>query len=203
MDFNLWCEAALKKHLMRQYPNIPSYVKRDVINNGPGGAYAHFKRKNRLDQFQLDKGRLEDLNTMAWSKKPQIVQVTPMSFDTQSLQYMTRQKFGYMRADVTKDLERTNKQREIARGDGSNEPVAYLLDHYNKYVIIEGWHRTIAILLLGCPPDQLTLLKDINVYTGHFDPQKNLSKLLDYSKWAPVKINAYFATRALEDQQHL
>ena len=49
---------------------------------------------------------------------------------------------------VPDDKERLDFQKTIAVGDGTNEPVI-LHKNGNKYILIEGWHRTMAILTLG------------------------------------------------------
>lgn len=193
-SFRTWYEAAFSRNLMRQYPELPDYVKKDVIKHGPGYEYSYRKKMGQLGDLQVDKSRLDYLNSLNWSKKPQVVQIVPSSFDHRSLQYIIDHKFGNTPSNVVNDEERTAKQREKATNDGDNEPVVYLLDPYGKYAILEGWHRTMAILLLGCPPNQREYLEDWQIYTRHRDPSKDLNKLLDFSKWTPVKIKAYIAT---------
>ena len=83
-----------------------------------------------------------------------------------------QRKFGNANPnDVPNDEERTEYQRNLAKKlkPGTNESVI-VLKLGNKFRLLEGWHRTMAILSLG--------------NNGESDP----------TKWNKIKIKAYVAT---------
>jgi len=82
--------------------------------------------------------------------KLQILNVNPEDFDERTLNAFSERDFGNVNTyQVPDDEERTQTQRDIAKGDGTNEPVIVEKKPDGKYELIEGWHRTMSILLLG------------------------------------------------------
>ena len=70
-------------------------------------------------------------------------------FDRTTQQAFLDRNFGDVNAYlVPMDLDRTQYQRSVAKGDGENEPII-LIKEKNGYVVFEGWHRTMSILRLG------------------------------------------------------
>ena len=82
--------------------------------------------------------------------KLEILNVNPEDFDDRTVNAFSERHFGDVNTyQVPDDEERTQTQRDIAKGDGTNEPVIVEKKPNGKYELIEGWHRTMSILLLG------------------------------------------------------
>ena len=131
--------------------------------------------------------RRDMLSGISWNKKPQIIDVNPLSFDQRTLKTFLSWQFGYNALNhVRDDAGRTQTQRQLAsqRKDGENEPIIMIDLGQGIYQLIEGFHRTSSYLLQGAPPDQLELIK--NGQTAN----------LDFSKWRPIKIKAYIGRKA-------
>ena len=82
--------------------------------------------------------------------KLKILNVNPMDFTDETIDWMIEREFGYsIEHNIPKDKDRTEFQRKIARADGRNEPIVVIKTKDGKYELIEGWHRTMSILKLG------------------------------------------------------
>jgi transcription elongation factor GreA-like protein len=79
------------------------------------------------------------------------INVNPEDFDDFTVNAFIERDFGNINAYmVPKDKERMIYQTKIATGNGDNEPVILVMDKSSKkYQIVEGWHRTMAILKIG------------------------------------------------------
>lgn len=70
-------------------------------------------------------------------------------FDVTTKQGFLDREFGEKNPyQVYNDKLRSEYQKSIQTGDGKNEPVLLSYDG-THYTLIEGWHRTMAILSLG------------------------------------------------------
>lgn len=135
------------------------------------------------------------LRGVQWSKKPQVVQLSPLDFDENTLNLFLQWRFGFSPKDnvVRNDTERFEIQRKklMDKLTQDNEPIVLVKDG-NKYRLLEGYHRTMTYLLWpqaeqpGAPPDQIQMLQ------GGGDP-----KMLDLSKWMRVPIKAYIGVKQL------
>jgi hypothetical protein len=121
-----------------------------------------------------------------WNKKPQVVAVSPLSFDERTLKTMMSWRFGFSPVErVNNDAARTQKQRSLAaqRQEGSNEPIIIIDFGNGKYQLVEGFHRTASYLLQGAPPEQVQFLQ-----SGQMDK-------VNFGQWKPVSINAYVGVK--------
>lgn len=124
-----------------------------------------------------------NLKNVSWTRKPVILNVDPSDFTERTQEIFVYRDFGYRANDqIRNDATRTLTQRSrYPSADGTNEPVI-VLQVGNKYELLEGWHRTMALLLAGCPEDQHNALKN---------PSVNSWTHVDFSQWREVPIRAY------------
>ncbi len=114
--------------LRQKYSNIPEYVFHDLY-------------RGRDEKFFVQ------LNNLKWEL--QILHVNPNDFSPETQQKFNSRGFGDINiASVFDDQTRTNLQRNLAKSDGSNEPIV-VVKAVDGYRLWEGWHRTMAILRLG------------------------------------------------------
>ncbi len=82
--------------------------------------------------------------------KLEILNVNPEDFNERTINAFLDRSFGDVDAYlVPDDEERTKIQRQKAKSNAMNEPVIIAKNKDGKYELIEGWHRTMAALLLG------------------------------------------------------
>lgn len=82
--------------------------------------------------------------------KLQIIEVNPMDFTDRTVRAFLQREFGEVDAyQVKDDKQRMKIQKKLATKGGSNEPIIVEKTDNGKYDLIEGWHRTMATLLLG------------------------------------------------------
>lgn len=115
--------------------------------------------------------------------------VTPSDFTERTQRYFIDRRFGYRtEGQIRNDGERTDLQRQMVnyRMPGTNEPVIVRRTPQG-YELLEGWHRTMGMLLRGAPPDQIQ-----NLQTGY-------NSQISFENWKPVLIKA-FATQGDESQ---
>lgn len=170
------------------YTHNFSYAMRNLLKNTPhsseGGERTNFSPipSNTPDRI-LSGRRAKEIKDVIWPKKPTIITVTPSSFENETLSIMMHRNFGYkILKEIPRDSERMETQRKLANIEGKNEPTI-IVKTKNGLKLIEGWHRTMTILMQGAPENQLQIIK-----LGHHSE-------IDFSKWTPVKINAYVGTR--------
>ena len=140
------------ERLRKEFPTTPNYILNDFFRN-----------------VIMDNESLKTINTtyygdpiaflegsMFWNdylKSPwklEIINVNPNDFDDTTLNAFFDRKFGKVNTyDVPKDNERMETQMSMRRSDGNNEPVILLQNPDGKYVLMEGWHRTMSILKMG------------------------------------------------------
>jgi hypothetical protein len=121
-----------------------------------------------------------------------VINVDPSDFVGESLNNWISRHFGYKEYGVRDDLERTDRQRgrySTPEGapvaDGNNEPVIIVREG-NKFRLIEGFHRTMWLLLAGAPEEQRQALMDLRT-----DPRE----YLDFDPWREVPIKAFVGTK--------
>ncbi len=114
----------------------------------------------------------EDWVDVKWKVK--VLEVNPNNFTKENLKTMIQRKFGNANPNkVPDDEKRTEYQQKLAKKlkPGTNEPVI-MLNNGRELKLLEGWHRTMAILSLG--------------NNGETDPRN----------WNKIKIKAYVGTGA-------
>lgn len=134
----------------QSFPNTPEYVLRDFFE-------ATFMQspENMKELIYRHNGDPKSMLGSYWLKflegpwKLQILRLNPEDFTEKTINSFLERDFGNVDTYLVKnDEERTFKQRELLKIDGTNEPVI-LVKTGNKYELIEGWHRTMAALLSG------------------------------------------------------
>lgn len=209
MNFKEWFAneqrfKGLKRSFDAQNPDMPSYVKRDLYNtriahtmnkltksDSSGGYFNSGFERTSTSQVPSDSAtkifRSSEFQNLKWNKQPEILKtkgtegVTPLSFNTITQEYFIRRIFGFKEEkSIRNDNQRMQIQDVIKNNtkEGENEPVIVQLT-MNGYKLIEGWHRTMTILLNGCPSDQLNEMRSLNTQN------------INLSLWKPVKILAY------------
>ena len=148
------------------FPNLPEHVANDIYNQtSPGtneiilnainqgedpkqvflnyysGVSFNFSKDpgTNLTPDQLKKILLNG----RWQLK--IISVNPADFNEYSRNRMIKRNFGI---NPDEDPVRIQRQQSTVKGDGTNEPVT-IIQTQSGYVLWEGFHRTMSILLLG------------------------------------------------------
>jgi hypothetical protein len=118
----------------------------------------------------------EEWIDLKWKKKVITVNISDFAPNTQEKMKMRGMGSISLR-DVPNDNERNTFQRNavLKTKQGKNEPVI-LVKGTNGYNLLEGWHRTMAILTLGSEGTS------------------------DYEKWDKVKLNAWIGTGESADE---
>jgi hypothetical protein len=118
----------------------------------------------------------EEWIDLKWKRKTIQVNISDFSITTQEKMKLRGMGSIALR-DVPRDNERNSIQKDIAKNtqSGKNEPVI-LIEGKKGYELLEGWHRTMAILNLG---------------------SDDTSK---YEDWDKVKLNAWIGTGQSADQ---
>ena len=150
MDNNL--SSSMFNLLKQEFPNTPNYVLMEFLH------VQILDKKENLDMIttyyndnpipMIGKWYRSYLNG-PW--RLTTINVNPEDFDDFTVNAFIERDFGNINAYmVPKDRERMMYQTKIATGNGDNEPVILVMDKSTKkYQIVEGWHRTMAILKIG------------------------------------------------------
>lgn len=166
----------------KEHPDMPAYAKNDLYNSRI--AYAMKKNPMPPSEIMQKAGFLGS----KWGE-PEILKLNPADFDYKTQDYFIDRRFGFREEkQIRDDMGRTQFQRQFAvynvLGQGTNEPII-MRQTPQGYQLLEGWHRAMAMLLVGCPPDQFNLLKTAGGYYEDFN----------FAKWKKVPIKAYVARK--------
>jgi hypothetical protein len=159
--------------LSNVFHNMPKYVFDDFVMSDSGFFQKELKRILKDDPGADEDDiafEFEDWVDIKWKLK--VLDVNPSDFTKKNVKTMIKRKFGDANPDnVPDDESRTDYQRDLAKKlkPGANEPVV-VLSKGSELKLVEGWHRTMAILSLG--------------NTGENDP----------TKWETVKLKAWVGT---------
>jgi hypothetical protein len=143
----------LYNKLRKYYSTTPEYVLKDIwFNNLAPNALEDINKNYYGDPVlflaRFDGGYWDGFLRGPW--KLEILNVNPEDFDDRTVNAFLERNFGEVDAYlVPDDEERTKTQRRLAKSTGMNEPVIVEKKPNGKYELIEGWHRTMSILLLG------------------------------------------------------
>lgn len=138
-------------NLKNAFPNTPDYVLQDFFR-------AQFIKSPKNLSMVIDQYEGDPIPAMGsyWHVflngpwKLELLNVNPEDFSDNTVNAFLERDFGNEDAFlVPDDKERTEIQKQIAKGKGMNEPVIIVRDKSGKYELIEGWHRTMSALLLG------------------------------------------------------
>lgn len=183
MEFKNWLFdeerfKGFKRMFQQQHPDMPKYVQNDLYNTRVG----HAMNQNPGMQPSQIMSKAGFQNSQ-WGS-PEVLRVSPSDFDYSTQEKFIHRRFGYREeTQIRNDSQRTQTQRQISNysvGKGTNEPVI-MKQTSQGYQLLEGWHRTMSMLLRGCPEDQMNILKS----GGGYDND------LDLTKWKKVPIKAY------------
>lgn len=214
MKFKEWLKLnevrfkGFEREFRRQHPDMPRYVQRDLYNNRYGYTLKRLVSQNpdsrlapttplgsrglsRTSDSDIPNNSpsriidAQNLKDVSWSG-PITINIHPTDFGEKTISIFLDRNFGF-REDrrIRDDTNRMNRQREMmSQNTGNNEPVI-ILQNGNKLDLVEGWHRTMAVLLQGAPRDQLNLLSD---------PRKEAADYVNFHRWQRVPIRAYIGT---------
>jgi hypothetical protein len=155
------------------FSDTPEYVFDDFVMSKNGFFQKELEkilRKNPNADEDDVAYEFSDWIRLSW--KEQVLNLNASDFTKENQKTMMQRKFGNANPnDVPNDEERTEYQRKLAKKlkPGTNESVI-VLKLGNKFRLLEGWHRTMAILSLG--------------NNGDNDPVK----------WNKIKIKAWVAS---------
>ena len=138
--------------LLGVFDNMPEYVFNDFVMSDKGFFQKELKtilRKNPGADEQDIAYQFRDWVDIKW--KLDVLDVNLSDFTKRTSSMIIKRKFGNANPGKVPDEEKRVKlQRRLARElkPGKNEPVI-VLDGGNELKLVEGWHRTMAILSLG------------------------------------------------------
>lgn len=139
--------------LRRYYSSTPEYVLKDIFNNNLLPNSMEDIKKNYygdpiLYLSRFDGGYWDGFLKGPW--KLEVLTVNPEDFDDNTVNAFLERDFGSVDSYlVPNDEERMKTQKRLAKSSGMNEPIIVVRNPKGKYELIEGWHRTMSILLLG------------------------------------------------------
>lgn len=155
------------------FANTPEYVFDDFIVSDKGFFQKELEKilRNDPDADEDDVAyQFNDWVEIKWKLK--VLTLNASDFTKENQKTMMQRKFGNANpGNVPDDEERTEFQRKLAKKlkPGTNEPVI-MLNKGKEFRLLEGWHRTMAILSLGD--------------NGEKDP----------TNWNKIKIKAWIGT---------
>lgn len=139
-------------NLKKSFKNTPEYVLKDFyINQILGNKDVLNNIINNLNGNPIPTINNWYYNYLNGPWELKIIKVNPEDFDDNTINGFLDRDFGNENTyQVKGDEERTQLQRTLASKDATNEPIIVIYDNKSKkYRLIEGWHRTMSILLLG------------------------------------------------------
>lgn len=171
----------LYKDLRRKYPNVPDYVMKQVYSGGQD----NLARSDTYEQM------LKTYNGMEWSLDKVDLHWKNLNGITKN--NIRRRKFGIENPDeVPEDAERLKRQIESLSGSGKNEPMVFL-ETEGGLELVEGFHRTMALLLKGAPDLEKTFSELAKA------SDKEIDKMA--SSWKPVPAEAWVGRGGDSEEQ--
>jgi len=134
------------------FVDTPEYVFDDFIMSDKGFFQKELEKilRNNPDADEDDVAyQFNDWVELKWKLK--VLTLNASDFTKENQKTMKQRKFGNANpGNVPDDEERTEFQRKLAKKlkPGTNEPVI-MLNKGKEFRLLEGWHRTMAILSLG------------------------------------------------------
>jgi hypothetical protein len=162
------------QRLKSHFPNTPEYILKDYFYNNIVADIETINKYYYGDPILATReGWVEYLNG-PW--KLQILTVNPEDFDDTTVNAFIERDFGNVDAyQVPNDEERMKIQKKLSKSTGMNEPIIVEKTKNGKYKLIEGWHRTMSILLLGDNGEDLKNWNKVKIRGFVIDPY-NLPK---------------------------
>ena len=159
--------------LLGVFDNMPEYVFNDFVMSDKGFFQKELKKILRKDPDADEEDiayQFRDWVDIKW--KLDVLEVNLSDFTKKTQAMIVKRKFGDANPGKVPDEERRVKlQRKFAKElkPGKNEPVV-VLSKGGEFKLVEGWHRTMAILSLG--------------NNGNSDP----------TEWDTIKLKAWVGT---------
>jgi len=126
----------------------------------------------------MQSDKIKEITDASWEQKPRIINVTPNDFEINTKFRFEFFKYGNKSVNQ-QDAERHQRaSQNVSQQSKKQEPVVILKLENGILQLVEGYHRTMAYLFNGCPPEFKQEVMD-----GNF---KNA-----YNNWQPVKLRAY------------
>jgi hypothetical protein len=166
-------DTQITKILSNVFHDMPEYIFKDFIMSKDGFFKKELQRIKRDDPGADEDDiafEFEDWIDIKW--KEQVIDVNVSDFTNGNQKTMKDRKFGNShKIEIPGDKGRNEYQQDQAKKklQGENEAVI-VLSKGNEYRLLEGWHRTMAILSLG--------------NNGEKNP----------TKWDKIKLNAWVGT---------
>lgn len=139
------------ERLRRYYKDTPEYIVKEFFINNIANVESNIeeiRKRYNGDPIPYIGNYWDEFLRGPWRLR--VIDVNPMDFDDTTVDAFIERDFGDVDAyQVPDDQERMERQKRIAKSDGMNEPIIVVKNEKGKYVLIEGWHRTMSILLLG------------------------------------------------------
>jgi len=145
-------EKKTYEKIKNYYKNTPEYVLKDIFNNVIRQNVKDIKNNYYGDPIlflsRFEGGYWDNFLKGPW--KLEVLTVNPEDFDDNTVNAFLERDFGNIDSYlVPNDEERMRTQKRLAKSSGMNEPIIVVRNPKGKYELIEGWHRTMSILLLG------------------------------------------------------
>jgi hypothetical protein len=162
------------ERLKKYYNNTPEYILKDIFfNNIALNAIDDINKNYYGDPLlflaRFDGGYWDNFLRGPW--KLEILNVNPEDFDDRTVNAFIERDFGNVDAYlVPNDEERMETQKRLAKPTGMNEPIIVERNRNGKYELIEGWHRTMSILLLGNNGEDLKNWNKVKIRAFVRDP---------------------------------
>ncbi len=162
------------ERLKKYYNNTPEYILKDIFfNNIALNAIDDINKNYYGDPLlflaRFDGGYWDNFLRGYW--KLEILNVNPEDFDDRTVNAFIERDFGNIDAYlVPNDEERMVTQKRLAKPTGMNEPIIVERNRNGKYELIEGWHRTMSILLLGNNGEDLKNWNKVKIRAFVRDP---------------------------------
>ena len=170
----------LLKGLQKKYPNVPDYVMHEIYS----GDTDKIAKSGQMESI------LKAYNAMEW--KLQTVELHWDKFNKITQSNFRRRKLGLDNPDgVPNDVERLKRQIDSLAGDGKNEPMIFL-ETGGGLELVEGFHRTMALLLKGAEDLEKTFKELDHASDNGVDA---LAK-----KWKPVSAKAWVGKETSESK---
>lgn len=169
----------------REFPDVPEYVANQLLDglglNNPRDNNAkkiNSKMKSGLSFSEAFKESFGSINTLEFHRKWKLTIIT-LSYSklcAKTKEFLSKRNFGKQNPfKIGKDEERLLYQiKSLSKNQpGMNEPIM-VLEQPDGLELLEGWHRTMALLWLAANPKnaECTSVKDLSG-----DPSKAEIKL--------------------------
>jgi len=206
LKFKDWllAEDAFDRTIMQNFPNAPSWVRKDLFKDNWLKKLAKSGKTATPFTDWLKNPRVQAFKNVTWPNQPQCISLHPTQLSNQTLTDLVVRRFGRKPMSTQafnqeQDAAKTGTQCDIMASLSDpcgHVPIIIVKQSDGKYRMIEGWHRLMCRLLDGCPQQKRQLLDDPNL--SHF----KLWDALELDTWQPVQINAYVGVEGQQQDRN-